>query len=220
MMVSRPRMTAPAASETKKHTITPPTSDRVDRTSFSSIKENHTGVAQSFTDSKVSSFLRHEFELSGTEQAIVDDASSGTVTPPIETAEGGEIRMLHPESALHGFICPCDGFRGWKTISLGGKPASKSFGDLRSLARRWEWDATIDKIPEKTAPDVDESLDLKKVDGRYPAGQSPFERLPVELLGEFTLLYRLYSYGNYARFMSCMEPPTAKNPRVPLPSND
>jgi len=184
MMPSRPRKAAPNSEENKssrKHTITPPTSDRVDRTSFSSIKENNTGVAQSFTDSKTSSYLRHEFELAGTEEAIDDAISSGTITP-IETRKGGEIRMLNPQSALHGFICPCDGFRGWKTISLGGKTASKSFGDLRGLAKRWDWDTTGERVSQKIGLDVGDSSDIK-VDGRYPAGRSPFEKLPVELLG-------------------------------------
>jgi hypothetical protein len=90
MMPSRPRKDpAPvnSAAATKisdsdkgarKHTITPPASDRVDpRTSFSSIKENSSGVAQSFTDSKTSSYLRHAFELDGSEDAILDDAGTG-----------------------------------------------------------------------------------------------------------------------------------------------
>jgi hypothetical protein len=149
MMPLRPRNAPPQDSEeitSKKHSITPPTSDRVDRTSFSSIKENNTGVAQSFTDSKTSSYLRHEYTLNGSEDAILDDASSsGSVTPVLERKPGleSQIAMLNPQSALHGFVCPCDGFRGWKAISIGGRTASKSFSDLRALSMRWEWDSKV-----------------------------------------------------------------------------
>lgn len=166
----------------KKHTVAPPTSDRVDRTSFSSIKENNTGVAQSFTDSKTSSYLRHEYSQNGSEDAILDDAtSSGCVTPVLERKPGleREFAMLNPQSALHGFVCPCDGFRGWKGISIGGKTASKSIGDLRSLAMRWEWDSGIKEKNSK----ISHEGAAKKVGGKYPPGQSPLERLPTELLG-------------------------------------
>jgi len=184
MMPSRPRKIVPySATEdkaSKKHSITPPTSDRVDRTSFSSIKENNTGVAQSFTDSKTSSYLRHEFDLNGSEDAIDDTNSSGSITPVSERKSGLEmdIKMLNPQSALNGFVCPCDGFRGWKGISIGGKTASKSFGDLRSLAMRWDWESNV-----KSKSTAAARSDSKKVDGKYAAGQSPFEKLPTELLG-------------------------------------
>jgi hypothetical protein len=187
MMPSRPRQLAPLDTDkpsSKKHTITPPTSDRVDRTSFSSIKENNTGVAQSFTDSKTSSYLRNEFDLNGSEDAIVDDTNSpGSITPLVERKPGMEtgVMMLNPQSALHGFVCPCDGFLGWKGISIGGKTASKSFGDLRGLAMRWDWDSKSKEKAKNVGPDGRSGV--KKVDGRYPAGESPFEKLPTELLG-------------------------------------
>src|SRR4051812_31699463 len=120
----------------RKHSIAPALADRVDRTSFSSIKESNTGVAQSFTSSKTSSLER------GSEEAIDD----GTTTPLEKVV--GEDRMLNPQSSLHGLICPCDSFRGWKNISIGGKVASKSFGDLRRLASRWDWQAN-DELARK-----------------------------------------------------------------------
>jgi hypothetical protein len=86
--------------------------------------------------------------------------------------------MLNPYSALHGFVSPAEGFMGWKSISIRGKTASKSFGDLRGLAMKFKWDS--DKKVEKT----EEKLDRKEVGGEYRSGQSPFEKLPTELLGE------------------------------------
>lgn len=203
MMPSRPRTTpAPVNFSTtktsasdfdtglRKHTITPPTSDRVDRTSFSSIKENSSGVAQSFTDSKTSSYLRHEFELDGSEDAILDDgSSSGSTTPVLERKPAGaEVKMLNPYSALHGFVSPAEGFMGWKSISIRGKTASKSFGDLRSLAMKFEWDCKVEK-EERVVQDG------AKVGGESLSGQSPFEKLPTELLGELLYSNYLISWG-------------------------
>jgi hypothetical protein len=154
-----------------------PTADRVDRTSFSSIKESQSGTAQSFTDSKTSSYLRNQL---GSEEAI-DDAPSGIATP--ESGEIGKL-LLNPCNNC-GFVCPCDGFRGWKGISIRGKVASKSFGDLKGLGKggRWEWEVK-NEVDEM---DMDEGLEVvmkgkRRRDGRHPAGQSPLETLPTELL--------------------------------------
>lgn len=135
-----------------------PTTDRVDRTSFSSIKESPSGIAQSFTTSKTSSYLRPEDE-----EAVAD----GLVTPPSGP-------MTNPGSALHGFVCPCEGFRGWKAISIRGKVASKSFGDLRQLGKGFDWEV------KSGGGEV-----RKRVEGRAEAGQSRLEKLPMELLGMF-----------------------------------
>jgi len=173
---------------TKKYPAAIPTSDRIDRTSFSSIKESNSGVAQSFTDSKVSSYLRHEFDLNGSEEAISDDGSStGIRTPPEKVLpKATELPpMLHPNGHVSDFICPCAGFRGWKSISIGGKVASRSSGDLRKLAMGYDWyskdTAKIDRMDlDVTTPEV------KQDRGCYPASQSPFEKLPTELLGKTT----------------------------------
>jgi hypothetical protein len=136
-----------------------PTTDRVDRTSFSSIKESDSGIAQSFTTSKTSSYLRAE-----NEEAVAD----GLVTPPSGP-------LTNPGSALHGFVCPCEGFRGWKAISIRGKIASKSFGDLRALGKGFDWDVKESKVARK------------RVEGRSEAGKSKLEMLPMELLGTLVL---------------------------------
>jgi hypothetical protein len=55
-----------------------PTPDRADRTSFSSIKESNSGIAQSFTTSKTSSYLRNQYSTDNIddEDAIIDESSS------------------------------------------------------------------------------------------------------------------------------------------------
>ena len=161
----------------------PPTTDRVDRTSFSSIKESHSGgVAQTFTDSKTSSYLRHQStnDKEGflDEDAILDDASSsGTKTPDPKPG-----MLTNPHSMLHGVVCPCDSFKGWKGITLKGRMASKSYGDLKGLGMRYDWETR----GEQMDIDVTEQK-IAKVKGVYPAGQSPIERLPMELLGKFSI---------------------------------
>jgi hypothetical protein len=191
MLPQRPRKVPPfspssntnigATQKNRKHSIPPSTPDRIDRTSFSSIKESNSGGAQSFTDSKTSSYLRHEYSLNIDEDAI-DDSDSGSLTPVRNEMVG----MLNPQSTLHGFVCPCHGFRGWKSISVGGKIASKSFGDLAKLKMGWDWETRAEE--EKQKVEVDEAVAENQLiveEGRYPAGQSPFEKLPMELLGKF-----------------------------------
>lgn len=156
----------------QKHSITPPESDRMSRTSFSSIHENNSGVAQTFTDRRE---LREEYERQGVEHAVEDEKDySGS-----ENEKNQKI-MLHPDSVLHGAVCPCGSFRGWKEISIGGKRASKSSSDLKSLARGWNWD------PKPVVKVKTGKLDAKgrNEDGLYPAGRSPFEKLPNELLSK------------------------------------
>lgn len=171
-----------ATNKNHKHSIPPPTSERIDRTSFSSIKESNSGGAQSFTDSKTSSYLRNEYSLAGNEDAV-DDSDSGSATP-VQQRMGEMTGMLNPHSTLHGLVCPCDGFKGWKSISVGGKIASKSFGDLTKLRMRWDWDTIAKKADKMDLDGWEEKVVAKVEEGRYPAGRSPFEMLPMELLGK------------------------------------
>lgn len=152
----------------------PPTTDRMDRASFSSTKESHTGgIAQTFTETKTSSYLRNQYHQD--EEAILDDSSSGSRTPPeLLRTDSGRGMLTNPHSSLHGFVCPCDGFKGWKGISVRGRVASKSSGDLKGLAR-WDWDSDV----RMTGTNVKEI----KEKGRHAAGKSPLELLPMELLG-------------------------------------
>lgn len=164
------------------------TTDRVDRTSFSSVKETDTGVAQSFTDSKTSSYLRNVITANGgdstNDEAIYEESlSSGEITPLENDRDSGvelDSRQFGlTASRLRGFVCPCDGFRGWKAISVRGKIASKSYGDLQALGN-WDWEIKEVKEEEERAKGVEEELES----GKDEAGNSPLERLPVELLGK------------------------------------
>jgi hypothetical protein len=148
----------------RKHSATPPMYDRQERTSFASFTEDRDAIAQSFIDSRISSYAR------ASEEAIED-----ALSPVNTTAEHGihysptTMPLTTPSSALHGFICPCEGFRGWKQISVGGRAASRSFGDLRALNKGFTWD-------------VQESKGRKVKTLKNDAGHSLLERLPMELL--------------------------------------
>jgi hypothetical protein len=169
MLPTRREVTSsPSANTSHKHTITPPTSDRVDRVSFSSVKENsNTSVTQSFTVSKTSSYLHHQFQYADTEaeEAIFEDAPSSGVTTPENGVTG------------RGFACPCDGFGGWKQTSIRGKIASKSFRDLKNLEMDWDWESKMGKKDAEKMGSV-----VRKEEQRYAPGMSPLEELPMELL--------------------------------------
>ncbi|KAI9809245.1 MAG: hypothetical protein M1825_002536 [Sarcosagium campestre] len=139
---------------------------RRDRTSFSSVKENDCGIAQTFSDTKESSLAIEE--ISGFIPRNEDDimaaaAIMATQQPP-------------------GFCCPCGRFKGWKQIRLSSRGLSKSSSsnDLRLLGgdkhQGWDWEHSPERVPAEV-PKKTEST-------RYAPGQSPLERLPVEILDE------------------------------------
>ncbi|KAG9239520.1 hypothetical protein BJ875DRAFT_501373 [Amylocarpus encephaloides] len=150
--------------------------DRADRESFSSIKEDDSGVAQTFTTTKTSSYLNQSYGPGTEDEEAITD---GYITPP----EGMSGLETQPPGMLHGFVCPCDGFQGWKGINLKGRIASKSFGDLRGLGHRWAWDTKTTSTGLNVLSSPAEEALVVKVKGVYPAGQAPIERLPMELLG-------------------------------------
>jgi len=135
--------------------VRPDTPDRASRSSFSSIRENDSDLAQTFTSSKISS-------LTGSEEAV-EDAPPHPKTNMVETHFYRP--RTRPESKLLGYIAPADSFTGWKQINVRGKLASKSFGDLQALNFSW---TSSPKRPAKK--------------GTYPPGEAPFEKLPIELL--------------------------------------
>lgn len=130
-------------------------SDKTARSSFSSVRENDDGLAQTFTRSKISSYTQ------GTEE-VFDESPSVENAQPFFQAP-----LTQPHSRLHGFWFPADNFRGWKHIPIKGKAASRSCEDLHKLSMTWS----------SPAPPV------KKVTDTYPTGTSPMERLPSEVLG-------------------------------------
>lgn len=131
------------------------------RSSFSSIREDDTELAQAFTASKVSSYSHQQ------EQAVDDSSLSlGTMVsqadffPPV----------TRPDSRLHGNWFPADNFKGWKQINVRGRLASRSFNDLSSLSLSWT---------THVAPTI-----KKRRPSANDPGQAAIERLPVEILSD------------------------------------
>lgn len=178
VLTERPRVTKSKTNQSSPHlrssspSLSPSpsratrTRPREDRGSFSSVKEDDCGIAQSFVVSKVSSLglddsyesaIREETEFSGTG----DMATAVALQPP-------------------SFCCPCGGFRGWKRIRLSGRHMSKSHSDLRlhenDKLQHWDWES---------GPELKDTTPAKsKGPLPYAAGESPLEKLPAEVLDQ------------------------------------
>lgn len=134
-------------------------SDTASRSSFSSVRENDDGLAQTFTRSKVSSYI-------DAPEDVFDESPTSEIPQPSFQAP-----LTQPHSKLHGFWYPPDSFKGWREIPIKGKKQSRSFEDLRKLSLSWE------SPPTSPAPIK------KQLTGSYPIGNAPIERLPSEVLG-------------------------------------
>lgn len=132
-------------------------SEKTARSSFSSVRENDDGLAQTFTRSKISSYLPEQ---------VFDETPSEEVSQPFFQPP-----LTQPHSRLHGFIVPADSFRGWKTIPIKGKAASRSCEDLHKLHMTWS-------SPEPTPAKKTSSSPT-----RAP-GVSFLEALPSEVLNQ------------------------------------
>ncbi|KAL1862881.1 hypothetical protein VTK73DRAFT_6582 [Phialemonium thermophilum] len=136
--------------------LRPSTPDRTARSSFSSIRETDSDLAQTFTSSKISS------------SSVIPEDAVDTSTPGTPMLEARfQPPLTRPDSRLHGYWCPPDSFQGWKQINVRGKLASKSFGDLQVLKYAWN--------PPRQPPPP-------RRKGACAPGASPFERLPIEIL--------------------------------------
>ena len=136
-------------------------SEKTARSSFSSVRENDDGLAQTFTRSKVSSYTNEAEEVFDESPSL--ELSQPTYQPP----------LTQPNSRLHGFWVPADGFRGWREIPIKGKKASRSVENLRNLCMSWS-PPPIPKVEKKE----------RVVPSAYAVGQSPLETLPNEILGK------------------------------------
>jgi hypothetical protein len=125
------------------------------RSSFSSVRENDDGLAQTFTRSKISSYTQAPEDVF--DESPTSEIDQLSFAPP----------LTQPHSKLHGFWFPADGFKGWKQIPVKGKMASRSCEDLHKLSMTWS----------TPAPPV------KKAQDAYPLGAAPLEKLPTEILG-------------------------------------
>ncbi|KAI8955171.1 hypothetical protein F4801DRAFT_377561 [Xylaria longipes] len=162
----------PTADEEMSGTTSPqPTTSSSGRASFSSVREVDDDIAQAFSSTKISSYFRDE-----TDTAVVDDNSSRPPSAGLDMATTLFVPpVTQPHSKLHGCWFPAvaaDNFQGWKQIGVNGKQASRSYGDLRALRMVWS-----------TAPAPKKPKDLVEVQ-RAP-GDSPLERLPMEIKSEF-----------------------------------
>lgn len=137
-------------------TMSPSASEATSRSSFSSVRENDDGFAQTFTRSKISSYI-------DTPEDVFDESPTAEVPQPVFQAP-----MTHPTSKLHGFWYPAQGFKGWREIPIKGKIASRSCEDLHKLHMTWD----------TPAPQVEQTPA-----GIYPTSTAPLEKLPSEILG-------------------------------------
>ncbi|PFH60926.1 hypothetical protein XA68_18546 [Ophiocordyceps unilateralis] len=131
-------------------------SDAGSRSSFSSVRENDDGLAQTFTRSKVSSYI-------DAPEAVFDES------PSTEAAEYSfRPPLTQPHSRLHGFWFPPDSFKGWKHIPIKGRRVSRSCEDLHKLHIMWDDDQPVSSA--------------KRDRLSHPSGLSPLETLPTEVL--------------------------------------
>ncbi|EJP68247.1 hypothetical protein MY4038_001747 [Beauveria bassiana] len=137
-------------------TMSPSASEATSRSSFSSVRENDDGFAQTFTRSKISSYI-------DTPEDVFDESPTVEAPPPVFQPP-----MTHPTSKLHGFWYPAQGFKGWREIPIKGKIASRSCEDLHKLHMTWDTPA-----PQVEQPPA----------GIYPTSTAPLEKLPSEILG-------------------------------------
>lgn len=182
-----------SAANTLHDTDNHPDRQERTRTSFASFKEERSAIAQSFVNSNVSSYARRGY---AEDEAVIDSEfdDSRTSSPqsqsrnrsPVSQSRIAALRAMpadykielpfrpltNPHSALLG-VCPCEGFQGWKGINVRGKIASRSFGDLRVLRKRFEWDT------EFGSPS-------KKIKTEVGPGCSRVESLPTEILGKLS----------------------------------
>ncbi|KND94271.1 F-box protein [Tolypocladium ophioglossoides CBS 100239] len=131
-------------------------SDTGSRSSFSSVRENDDGLAQTFTRSKVSSYTEAPEDVF--DESPTSELPQPSFQPP----------LTQPHSRLHGFWYPPDSFKGWKEIPIKGKLASRSCEDIQKMRITWEDSPTP---PPKLQA------------GSHAPGSSPLEMLPGEILG-------------------------------------
>ncbi|KAI9884179.1 MAG: hypothetical protein M1823_004043 [Watsoniomyces obsoletus] len=131
------------------------------RTSFVSIREDDGGLAQTFLDVKPTvADLDHP--VNHPECNCKDEETERELNESMAMA-----LILQPQPACY---CPCGRLDRWKRIRLGGRQMSRSTEDLRA----WQFDGEEPSMP---APKR-----VKATPPKHAAGQSPLERLPMEIL--------------------------------------
>ncbi|KAL2024055.1 hypothetical protein VTK56DRAFT_9835 [Thermocarpiscus australiensis] len=152
----------------------PSTPDRASRSSFSSIRENESALVQTFSRSKVSSYLGSDPDDALEDRPPTPTTSHNSSARPFNMIQTQfQPPVTQPHSKLLGHWTPVDSFKGWKGIQVKGKLASKSFGDLQVLHQ------VFSTPPRPTKR------------GANRPGEAPIERLPVEILSSIINLLAL-----------------------------
>jgi hypothetical protein len=159
---------SPKLMATDRRTSASP--ERMGRSSFSSIRENDSDLAQTFTASKVSSY--------STEQAIDDSPTAPSRTMAVAVAPQVGAPLTRPNSKLQYQWYPAENFRGWKDIGVRGRIASKSFSDLQCF--------NMALIKDCEPSEVYEGDTLTRT-----KNPSAFEKLPLEVYGKCSLACHL-----------------------------
>ena len=149
---------------------TSPTSpDTAGRGSFSSVRENDSGLAQSFTSTKISSYAE------AYEEALEDDSEDIPMAGVEFVAP-----LTRPQSKLLGAWHPTGGSTtsGWKDIRVKGRHASRSYSDLHALHR------LTALPPSRPSPETPEVAPNTQKGGPPLAGLTALELLPAEILSE------------------------------------
>lgn len=142
--------------------------DTTGRGSFSSVRENDSGLAQSFTSTKISSYAE-AYEEALDDSGDLPMAGVEFVAP-----------VTRPQSKLLGAWHPVGGSSsGWKDIRVKGRHASKSYSDLQALNR-----LTALPLPRPSPPQTPEVAPNTEKGGRGHAGLSALEMLPAEILSK------------------------------------
>ncbi|KAI9870486.1 MAG: hypothetical protein M1830_010842, partial [Pleopsidium flavum] len=136
------------------------------RGSYSCVKEDDCGTAQSFVESKLSS---------------------------VQIASATESPSSQPEAQIYGsavpsgmqaptICCSCGGLQGWQYTQTVGKRRTKSYIDLRLLAVGRGGDELQD-LEWAKRPKLRESIPARIQEPSVHApGESPLEQLPTEIL--------------------------------------
>ncbi len=133
---------------------------KLGRSSFSSIREHDSDLAQTFTSSKVSSYNR------APEDAVAEDLADGSmISVQSATALG------RPHSKLHRSWYAAGSFHGWEEIDVKGSLSTKGSGGFEALNLDGTGDQSVFSDVAATEPTVNDAALL--------------ENLPIELYSKF-----------------------------------
>lgn len=178
----------------KPHHMRSPSPVALGRSSFSSIRERDSDLAQTFTSSKISSYGTRNFE------AAVSDESSAPTSPLPEPAAAGEIPTDTAMLLLPGQYGAVDFEYEAKQNDI-AQSVVRSLAWLRTGSQDGSPKDTIkrqDSLPNNDRTQVDGSFENADVadtamedveDVERTQTKQPFERLPIEVYRKFFLFF-------------------------------